>query len=145
MTERTLPHQMRRAVLYKHYDAQGRPLYYGISSENDKRQGAHKNFGGWYQLSARCEEVEYETWSRAEAAEKEAIQADLPVFNRRYAPGWQERQFDYLAEIGRAELIQPGLIAQMDPPPTTAQLIDIGRPDLIQFLERLAKTRERYE
>lgn len=137
------PDEPKPAVLYKHYDQSGRALYYGISSENEKRQGAHKNFGGWFFLSARCELEHFDSWGSAAAAEERAIKADVPVFNRRYAPGWREREFAYFVDIGRADLINASMARNMSPRPTSDQLVAIGREDIVEFIKKMDDLRDR--
>jgi hypothetical protein len=125
----------RAAVLYKHYDAADVPIYYGISTDHEERQTSHRSFGEWMQFSARCEVEEFDTWHLAEAAERAAIREDVPIFNRRWAPGCpRERKFNYLVKVGRADLLNAALVRDMNGRPSDDVLIQLGRQDIVEDL-----------
>jgi hypothetical protein len=96
-------------VLYKHFDADGRSIYYGISDANRERQKTHRYGSAWAQFSARYVEEVYASRALAEAAERAAIAADEPVFNRAHnTEGWQHRVVQYLVEKERYDLLDRG-------------------------------------
>lgn len=67
--------------LYRHFDAQGRLLYVGISLSTVARLTQHRNSSDWYSQISRVEIQKFDTRSEAEGAEWEAIQKEKPIHN----------------------------------------------------------------
>ena len=72
-----------RTALYRHFDADGRLLYVGISNDPDVRFKLHAYTAGWYPYAARRTDEWYERRADALAAESAAIAGERPLFNRR--------------------------------------------------------------
>lgn len=99
---------MTETVLYKHYDADDVPIYYGISDNNEVRQEVHQLYAAWVDFSVRVEESSFPNRREALVAEREAIKRDRPVFNKIHnEPGCTDRAVRYLAEKGRYDLLRP--------------------------------------
>lgn len=95
-------------TLYKHYDAEEVPIYYGISGQNEKRQSQHDPYSLWTEFSARCEVQGFASREEAKAAEEAAIEADRPIFNRAHnGADCIDRAVEYLAKKERYDLLQP--------------------------------------
>jgi hypothetical protein len=67
--------------LYRHYDAQGRLLYVGISSSALLRMAAHKVNASWFNDVARIEIEAHPSRKAAQAAEAAAIESEKPLHN----------------------------------------------------------------
>jgi len=67
--------------LYRHFDAQGRLLYVGISLSAVARLTQHRNSSDWYSQISRVEIQKFDTRLEAEGAEWEAIQKENPIHN----------------------------------------------------------------
>lgn len=87
-----------RTALYRHFDAEGRLLYVGISLSAVQRLEQHKRSAGWFGEITR---IDVEWWPMrelAEQAERAAIWQEKPAWNvvrplvrPRPAPIWCER------------------------------------------------------
>jgi hypothetical protein len=78
----------RPTVLYRHYTAGGRPLYYGISSHYGLRCAQHAEGSWWWPLVDPARST-CQTWPNrqaAERAERTAIHADCPIGNQEHNP-----------------------------------------------------------
>jgi hypothetical protein len=69
-------------ALYRHFDANGRLLYVGISATPLKRTDAHSRAADWFGSVARIAIEHHVTREDALSAEREAIIAERPLFNR---------------------------------------------------------------
>jgi predicted DNA-binding transcriptional regulator AlpA len=67
--------------LYRHFDAEGRLLYVGVSLSALNRLAAHKMHSKWYWKIARVEITNYGTRQASLNAEYEAIVNEKPMFN----------------------------------------------------------------
>jgi hypothetical protein len=67
--------------LYRHFDESGKLLYVGISLNAISRLVGHKRGSPWVWSVARVEVQTFPTREDAEAAEREAIQTERPLFN----------------------------------------------------------------
>jgi hypothetical protein len=95
-------------ALYRHYDADDRPIYYGISDDPEQRLTQHRGLSLWAGLSARCTEEWFPSREAADAAERAAVPCDEPLFNREYnTPGCEERLVRYLVEKGLTGMLTP--------------------------------------
>lgn len=87
------PHQ-RPHIVYRVFDAQDRLLYIGCTSEIGQRMAIHHCWGNngseasvfitYY--GKRVETTQYPDRATARAAEREAIKAEAPWFNRQHNP-----------------------------------------------------------
>lgn len=76
----------RRTALYRLFDAEGRLLYIGIAFNPDSRWAGHAASKSWW-LDVAEKRIEWhETRSKAVAAERAAIAAELPLYNKQDSP-----------------------------------------------------------
>lgn len=80
LPEPVAPLEHKEHTLYKYYDAQGEPLYFGISHNFKTRNRVHSE-KAWYADVDRCDLELFTTRSDALLAERVAIQAELPRHN----------------------------------------------------------------
>ena len=80
---------MRRCSLYRHFDANGRLLYVGVSTHVSSRTLQHMRDSHWYFDIVRIEIEHYPNRMRAERAEAIAIRDENPLHNV-----WQEAIVD---------------------------------------------------
>lgn len=74
-----------RTAIYRVYDARGRLLYVGISSNPMARWRAHATTKSWWGEVAKTKVRWHRTRTSAEAAEVKAIKEEFPRFNRHHA------------------------------------------------------------
>ncbi|MFI2663253.1 hypothetical protein [Micromonospora carbonacea] len=78
----------RRTALYRHYDAEGRLLYVGVTFNPGHRASGHRAYAEWIDQATTFTGTWFPTRAEALAAEKEAIRAEKPIYNRqRYGAG----------------------------------------------------------
>lgn len=68
--------------LYRHFDAAGQLLYVGISSLSTVRLGQHRSRAPWFEQIATITIERFKTEESARNAERNAIAAERPQFNR---------------------------------------------------------------
>lgn len=85
-------------ALYRHFDANGDLLYVGISDTPALREQQHRDRSPWFPLVAKSTHRWFDTRSAAASAEREAIRAEGPIFNRTHNPGHVDRAIAYLME-----------------------------------------------
>lgn len=73
----------RAAVLYRHFNAEGRLLYVGISASATKRTEQHRRSSSWAQEIRRIEIETFPSRQAAMDAERTAIVMELPMHNSR--------------------------------------------------------------
>lgn len=69
-------------TLYRHFDAEDRLLYVGITDSLERRTKQHKRAASWAESIDRIEAEELSTREHALAAEKVAIQFEAPLHNK---------------------------------------------------------------
>ena len=90
-----------RCALYRHYDDEGILLYVGISEKPLGRGKAHAKESVWVAFAARIEAEWLPDRATAETAERNAIRAEKPIFNKVHAlVDANARIADYLASRG---------------------------------------------
>lgn len=72
---------MRRAVLYRHFDAEGRLLYVGASMNVMQRILQHSGSSWWFPDIVRIELEHMPDAATAKLAEIEAILTEKPLYN----------------------------------------------------------------
>jgi len=95
-----LPH-----YVYRHYDADGRVLYIGCTSDPDKRFGAQRTAqvsAHWWPLVARTEVIGPMPYPEALHAETWAIRADLPPYNQYVPRPYTLEQIRFLVRTRRS-------------------------------------------
>ena len=122
-------------VLYRFYDASRQPIYIGITHTGDARLAAHRKRSPWWPLAEYIAVSVYPNWTELEKAERAAIRAESPRFNKT-GTSWRQQVVlrldgeaaDAAAELHRiarpeflselAELLaQPERFPQPEPPP----------------------------
>ena len=122
--------------LYRFYGADQRPLYLGISSCSPTRLDGHRRQADWWPLAEYIAISAYPTDAAVKEAERAAIRAEWPRFNKQLVRGpatvkvplhgepaeaaallFREAMPEFLAEL--TELLgQPGRFPQPTPPPS---------------------------
>lgn len=69
-------------IIYRHFDSSGNLLYIGMSSSGLTRQRFHKANSPWFSQMAEWTFEEFDTREAAMAAEKAAIKAERPLYNK---------------------------------------------------------------
>jgi predicted GIY-YIG superfamily endonuclease len=69
-------------LVYRHFDASGKLLYIGMSSNAPARKRWHSRNAPWFDQIASWTFEEFESRSAAMAAEKAAIEAERPLHNK---------------------------------------------------------------
>lgn len=69
------------AVVYRCYDATGRPIYVGATEHLEDRLNSHRTQSCWYGLLDNVAVEEHPTIEAAREAEAKAIREDQPTFN----------------------------------------------------------------
>ena len=79
-----------RTSLYRLYDGTDQLLYVGIATDPQKRINVHRcdTSKKWRHDIARHAVEWFETREEAEGAEVEAIRTELPTYNRRHHPAY---------------------------------------------------------
>lgn len=80
---------MQKTSLYRHFDAEGRLLYVGVSCHFSSRTLQHMRDSHWYFDIVRIEIEHFPNRMRAERAEAIAIRDENPLHNV-----WQEAIID---------------------------------------------------
>ncbi len=93
-------------AIYRWYDADRRPIYYGIAGDLAARTDQHAHASRWSVFAAYCEVTRASTRRLALDEERRLILRDLPVFNRQHndTPEARDRCTAYLAAKGRLDL-----------------------------------------
>lgn len=124
-----------RQILYRFYDASRRPLYIGISGNGSTRLHDHRKVSAWWPQAEYIAISVYGTAADVQLAERAAIRAEQPRFNRYGLRGVQtakvplhgepeeaaavlfrEATPDFIAALA-ALLTQPERFPQPAPPP----------------------------
>jgi predicted GIY-YIG superfamily endonuclease len=79
-------------ALYRHFDAEGRLLYVGITNNYARRSGEHADDKPWWRDVARSEVERYPTRKAAMDAEKAAIESEHPLDNDQHNKGNPRRR-----------------------------------------------------
>jgi predicted GIY-YIG superfamily endonuclease len=69
------------AQLYRHFDADNKLLYVGISLNTFARLSQHKDHSKWFEKIKRVEVEHFNTREEAMAQERKAIKTEMPMFN----------------------------------------------------------------
>lgn len=98
-------------ALYFWFDAEDVLLYIGITGDLATRQSSHAKRSSWSEFADHSKVRRFPSRPEAEAAEKAAIEADRPLFNRVHndTPEARQRLVAYLIEHGRADLLTPAV------------------------------------
>lgn len=96
-------------ALYRRRDADGVLLYVGITDRLPDRSRWHERHSAWAPFVTSRTTEWFASRRDAEAAEKAAIKAERPLFNRQHAdPAAQAALAAYLLDGGRIRLINAG-------------------------------------
>jgi predicted GIY-YIG superfamily endonuclease len=103
-------------ALYRYFDEDDRLLYIGITGDLAIRETGHIRASAWMMLTARSAVTRYGSWDEAADAERAAILAERPLFNRKHndTPQAAERLEAYLAERGLSGLLTYGTVEALN-------------------------------
>lgn len=90
-------------ALYRHFSADGRLLYVGISLQAVTRTMQHRNRARWYAEITRIDLEWFPSRSAAEHAEKLAIKAEKPLYNIIH-----NKAHNNAAQKPKARTVRPG-------------------------------------
>lgn len=76
---------MTPTALYRHYDAEGRLLYVGVTNNPDRRKAYHQAQSDWIGATVRVDVQWHQSRSIALAAEAKAICEENPIHNKHHA------------------------------------------------------------
>lgn len=98
-------------ALYRYFDVEGHLLYVGITGDLAVREVSHIRDSSWMDFAARATIERYPTRRAALDAERDAIEAEKPLFNVTHNewPGAARRLVEYLVEQGRTDLLSPAV------------------------------------
>ena len=106
--DRLAPPPVRRCALYRHWDKDGVLLYVGVSVTPGKRLRDHARHSAFMRFASRTEEVWFDSETEAREAERGAIEAERPLFNRVGADsGRDHRLTHYLIDHEAWDLLGP--------------------------------------
>lgn len=71
----------RRCCLYRHFDAEGRLLYVGVSTSLIRRLEQHGRYAHWFSSIAKITIQHFANEREALAAELDAIRTEEPMYN----------------------------------------------------------------
>lgn len=96
-------------ALYRYFDVRDSLLYIGKTGRLASRETRHIARSRWMFLAARSAIERYPDAEALQDAERKAIKAEHPLFNKQYndTPEARERLRLYLDEIGRPDLLLP--------------------------------------
>ena len=98
---------LARYALYRYFDVSGRLLYVGKTGDVAVRGRQHIKRSEWMQFAVRSTIKRYDSAESVGRAERRAIKAEQPVFNRQYndTPEARERLRVYLKQADRLDLL----------------------------------------
>lgn len=97
---------LKRCALYRHFDSAGTLLYVGITAWQSDRDVGHARTSAWVPFADHVTAQWFPSREAAFAAERQAIQSEVPVFNKQHAPaGRQQRVLAYLVGRRRLDLL----------------------------------------
>lgn len=133
-------------ALYRHFDCQEKLLYIGLTNDPERREPDHRSQSFWMELTVRSEVESYDSLPKVRAAERDAILAEQPLFNRQHneSPEAHARLRAYLIRIRRLDLLPADLTTWIFGT-LTKSLILAGRSfvDGEQLLGQELRTRDR--
>jgi hypothetical protein len=115
-------------LLYRFYDGDRQPLYIGITHTGDARLAVHRRRSSWWPLAEYIALSVYPSWASLEEAERAAIRAEMPRFNKAKTQ-WRQQVLIRL---------------DVDPKDVAAELHRIGRPNFISELADLLARPEEF-
>lgn len=114
--------------VYRFYGADRQPLYIGVTTGSAVRWYGHRRESPWWPLAEYVAVSFYKTYEAAMEAERAAIRAEQPQFNRQ----WMKPRMQTLVKFGEgAEAI-------------AAELHRIAPPHLVRELAELLASPERF-
>jgi hypothetical protein len=100
-------------ALYRRFDSEDLLLYVGVSDGLRTRSKWHERHSPWTPFVARRTTEWFASRAEAEAAEKAAIKAEGPLFNKQHAlPEQRKKAAEYLMARGRMALVEPAPIEE---------------------------------
>src|ERR1035441_1854209 len=107
MTDSAETASLEPYALYRYFDARRCLLYAGKTGVLAQRVSSHIARSLWMQFVASSTFKRHETPEDLARAEREAIKAEHPIFNKKYnnTPEAKERLHAYLEGVGRLDLL----------------------------------------
>jgi hypothetical protein len=104
------PSRVPKAYLYRHWDAEGKLLYVGVTTSPRARTRQHLKDSRWIDLSVEMTVEPHPSRAAAEEAEAAAITSERPLFNEAGTDVEARRRLvEYLVEHGRTDLLAPAI------------------------------------
>lgn len=105
------PQVPARTALYWHFDRDDVLLYVGVTEALVVRGKNHARSSSWAEFAVRAEVRWFPSRQDAERAEREAIEAERPLFNHVHndTPEARARLVEYLVANGRTDLLSPAV------------------------------------
>lgn len=131
---------MTKTTLYRHFCADDRLLYVGITDCMGERNRQHALNSPWYSKVARTEIQECLSRSHAEALERVAVQFEKPLHNITHSlPAFQPPQG------ATADLLRDVLdfCARKEMPPTAFGMAALGDPGFVRNLHEGREVRSK--
>lgn len=97
--------EQTRTALYRHFDADGRLLYVGISLNAVARLCQHRRDAHWFGDIARIDIEWHPSRTAADKAEREAIVAECPLHNVAHAPTLDPALAAMLRKAGQLHMV----------------------------------------
>ncbi|WP_200309150.1 hypothetical protein [Streptomyces adelaidensis] len=116
------------SLLYRFYDAERQPLYIGITGTGEVRIATHRRRSAWWELAEYIAVSAYPNWPSLAEAERAAIRAEKPRFNK---AGTQWRQ-------------QALIRLDAEPKGIAEELHRIARPEFVAELAALLAQPEKF-
>lgn len=123
---------MTKTSLYRHFSADGRLLYVGVTDCIEKRNKQHAANSPWYPEVARTEVQDCLSRAHAEALERVAVQFEKPIYNVTHSlPAFRPPQG------ATADLLRDVLdfCARKPMPPTAFGMAALGDPNFVRNLQ----------
>jgi len=116
-------------ALYRYFDVRDVGLYIGKSGVLAERNSAHIARSEWMQFAVRSTFERYGTPEELATAEREAIEAEHPIFNKQYnnTPEAKARLRAYLEEAGRLDLLPTRSTRTAEPMPEAGDILEFLR------------------
>jgi hypothetical protein len=103
------PESLGTTQLYRHFDAEGRLLYVGISLSAVHRLAQHKKTAEWHKNIAKVTVETFETREAALFAETVAIQTENPTYNKQkvlqQGASFERMQYSNCLEISASQVM----------------------------------------
>ena len=94
-----------KTTLYRHFNANGKLLYVGISLSALQRLSQHADHSDWYNKISRVEMEHFSDRPSAMAAEKKAVISEGPLYNIHHKKKPNKTRYQEYAEQSRDDMM----------------------------------------